>query len=101
MDFTNILNALALLGAAIITAYIIPWIKSKTTADQQADINKWVKIAVVAAEQLFQGAGKGADKKQYVVDFLAAHGVTLDSDRVNALIEAAVYQLKNGVIPVE
>ena len=51
-DITVIIEAVFALLAAIITAIVIPYIKSKTTASQQAEINAWVKIAVTAAEQI-------------------------------------------------
>lgn len=101
MNFTPILEAGVLLIAVIITAVIIPFIKSKTTAGQQQQINAWIKTAVVAAEQIYTDTGKGKEKKAYVLNFLAAHGIALEEDRVNALIEAAVYSLKNGIIPTE
>lgn len=97
-DATPIMEAVAVLIAAVITAIVVPYIKSKTTATQQNEINSWVKIAVLAAEQIFDGQGRGEEKKQYVLAFLAEHGVKLDEARVNALIEAAVYELKNGII---
>lgn len=49
MDITTIIEAAAALVAAVITAVVIPYIKSRTTAQQQAEINAWVKIAVTAA----------------------------------------------------
>ena len=52
-DITVIIEAVFALLAAIITAIVIPYIKSKTTASQQAEINAWVKIAVTAAEQIY------------------------------------------------
>ena len=56
-DITTIIEAVFMLLAAIITAIVIPYIKSKTTASQQAEINAWVKIAVTAAEQIYTGSG--------------------------------------------
>ncbi|MEA4901837.1 phage holin [Desulfitobacterium sp.] len=97
-DATPILEALALLVAAVITAVVIPYIKSKTTSTQQQEINSWVKVAVLAAEQIFNGSGRGAEKKAYVLNFLAEHGIKLDEARVDALIEAAVFEMKNGII---
>jgi hypothetical protein len=97
-DATTILESLALLVAAIITAVVIPYIKSKTTTQQQEEINSWVKIAVLAAEQIYNGSGRGAEKKAHVLKFLAEHGITLDEARVDALIEAAVYELNSGII---
>lgn len=71
MDITTIIEAAAALVAAVITAVVIPYIKSQTTAQQQAEINAWVKIAVTAAEQIYRGSGRG---------------------------EAAVYELNHGVL---
>lgn len=96
MDITTIIEAVFALVAAVITAIVIPYIKSRTTAQQQAEINAWVKIAVAAAEQIYTGSGRGEEKKAYVLNWLAEHGVTLDEERINALVEAAVYDLNHG-----
>ena len=69
------------------------------TAQQQAEINGWVRIAVSAAEQIYVGSGRGQEKKAYVINWLAEHGVTLDETRLDAMIEAAVYDLKKGLLP--
>ena len=98
MDITPVIHAVTVLLAAIITTFVVPYIKSKTTAAQQNQINAWVKIAVSAAEQIYNGPGRGEDKKKYVVEWLRQHGVTVDADKLDAMIEAAVYDLKNGAI---
>ena len=100
-DITPIFEAVAALFAALITAFVIPYIKSKTTAEQQKEINAWVKIAVAAAEQTYVGSGRGEEKKAYVIDWLRSHGITVDEEKLDALIEAAVYELNQGVIPIE
>ena len=100
-DITPIIEAVAALIAVIITAVVIPYIKSKTTTQQQARINAWVKIAVAAAEQIYKGSGRGEEKKEYVINWLEERGFTLDEDEVDALIESAVYELNNGIIPIE
>lgn len=101
MDITTIIEAVFALTAAVITAIVIPYIKSRTTAQQQAEINAWVKIAVAAAEQIYTGSGRGEEKKAYVLNWLAEHGITMDEDRINALIEAAVYDLNHGLLKGE
>ena len=101
MDITTIIEAVFALAAAVITAIVIPYIKSRTTAQQQAEINAWVKIAVAAAEQIYTGIGRGEEKKAYVLNWLAEHGITMDEDRINALIEAAVYDLNHGLLKGE
>lgn len=100
-DITTIIEAVFMLLAAIITAIVIPYIKSKTTVSQQAEINAWVKIAVTAAEQIYAGSGRGEEKKVYVLEWLRAHGVTVDDEKLDAMIEAAVYEMSQGLIPLE
>ena len=78
------------------TVIVAPFIKSKTNTQQQQEIKEWVKIAVAAAEQIYTGQGRGTEKKNYVLSWLEEHGVTVDESRVDAMIEAAVYALKNG-----
>ena len=92
-----VLAALLLL-AAIFTTVVIPYIKSKTTAQQQAEINAWVKIAVSAAEQIYNGSGRGPEKKAYVLEWLKQRGI--DEAKLDAMIESAVYELKSGVLAV-
>ncbi len=99
-DITIIIEAAFALIAVVITAIVIPFIKSKTTAAQQEQINGWVKIAVAAAEQIYVGAGRGTEKKTHVLNFLTSKGVTLDVEILDALIEAAVYELTHGVIEI-
>lgn len=102
IDFTPILEAVATLAVAIITTFVVPYIKSKTTLEQQTQLNAWVKIAVTAAEQVYEGPGQGDKKKVYVLTWLAGHGIAVDEDKLDAMIEAAVYELaNNGLIPVE
>lgn len=100
-DITPIIEAVAALIGAIITCVLIPYIKSKTTTEQQKEINAWVKIAVSAAEQLFTGSGRGEEKKAYVIAWLKERGITVDEAELDALIEAAVYELEQGLIPLE
>lgn len=92
-DITTIIEAVFALIVTVITAIVIPYIKSKTNAQQQAEIASWVKIAVAAAEQIYVGAGRGEEKKAYVLEWLAARNITVDADKLDAMIEAAVYAL--------
>ena len=102
-DITTIVEAVVALIGVVITCIVIPYVRSKTTAQQREELNAWIKIAVAAAEQIYQGAGRGEEKKQYVLDWLEDHNVTVDEDRIDALIEAAVYELTKdpGVLPID
>lgn len=105
-DITPIIEAVVTLIAVVITAVIIPYIKSKTTAQEQSEIKEWVTIAVSAAEQIYKGSGRGEEKKKYVLEWLNEHNITVDMEKIDALIEAAVYQLNQTkasteVLPIE
>lgn len=93
IDLTSIINAVIALIAAIISAVLIPWIRSRTSAAQFEKIKMWVEIAVEAAEQLYNGEGRGAEKKAYVIEFMNAKGFKIDMESLDKLIEAAVFNL--------
>jgi hypothetical protein len=99
-DITIIIEAAFALIGVVITAIVIPFIKSKTTVAQQQAINSWVRIAVAAAEQIYVGSGRGVEKKAHVISFLKSKGITLDVETVDAMIESAVYELTQGVIEI-
>lgn len=92
INLTPVINAAIALIAALITAFLIPWIKANTTAKQREQLLMWVEIAVNAAEQIYKGTGRGAEKKEYVMQFLADKGYTADLNEVEAAIEAFVLQ---------
>lgn len=94
MNITTIIEAVITLIIAVFTAFIIPFIKSKTTVQQQAALMALVRIAVSAAEQLYRGSGLGKQKKDYVISWLDAHGLTVDAEKLDAMIESAVYELR-------
>lgn len=92
MDLTPILIALLILVAVLIICYLIPWIKTKTTAQQRENIYFWVKMACSAAEQLYK-SGEGQKKKQYVLEFLHSKELTVDEDELDKMIEAVVLEI--------
>ena len=92
IDLTPIFEAILALLAALVTYKLIPWIKARTTAEQQSLLAATVKTLVYAAEQLY-GAGKGAEKLDYVISELEKRGFTAD----RAAIEAAVAEELNRV----
>lgn len=91
-DLTPILNAIIALAAALITAFVVPWLKRKTTEQDREELLKWVEIAVAAAQQLYHQLD-GAKRKEYVLDFLEGKGYTVNGSEIDAAIEAAVLRL--------
>ena len=94
LDITPVVNAVIALAATVVSVFLIPWIKSKTTAQQRSELVAWAKIGVAAAEQIYVGQGRGDEKKQYVLEFLKSKGFDLNEESVNNAFEAAVKQLK-------
>lgn len=95
IDLTPIIQALIGLLATIITVKVIPWIKARTTNEQQEGLRALIRTLVYAAEQIY-GAGKGAEKLDYVIAQLAAKGYKV----ARCDIEAAVGEYLNGITPV-
>ena len=92
MDYTQIISAVIALISALVSAFLIPWLKTKIDADKLQTLRTYVEIGVKAAEQLY-AATDGAAKKAYVVNFLAEKGIQFDVETIDKLIEAAVLQL--------
>ena len=86
IDLTPIIQALIGLLATIITVKVIPWIKAKTTNEQQAIIRATVRTLVFAAEQLF-GAGNGEAKLEFVMEQLRLKGISADRNEVEAVVK--------------
>jgi len=98
IDLTPIANSVIAVVAVAITAYLVPWLKNRTTAAQRENISEWIKIAVLAAEQIYKGDRRGAEKKKYVLDYLESKGFTLDASSIDKMIEATVLELNRGVL---
>ena len=94
VDLTQIVVAVLTLVISLITAFLIPYLKTKVSAEKLDTIKFWVNIAVEAAEMIYVGTGRGQEKKDYVVQFLNSKGFTLNVAEIENLIEAAVMELK-------
>ena len=91
-DITDIIECVIALLSALVSAFVIPYIKSRLSESKRSQLIFWIKTAVRAAEQLY-GSKTGKDKKEYVVSFLLSKGMVFDIDEVTALIESEVYKL--------
>lgn len=91
-DLTPIINTAIALLAALVSAFVIPWLKAKTSEQDREELLKWVEIAVAAAQQLYHQL-EGPERKQYVRAFLASKGYDVNDRQVDSAIEAAVLKL--------
>lgn len=92
IDITPVINALIALLAAVATAYLVPWLKSKTTAQEREDLLVWVDIAVAAAQQLFHKLD-GSERLEYALSMLEEKGFDVNDAVVRDAVEAAVLKL--------
>lgn len=87
IDLTPALQALIMLLSALVTAFVVPWLKTKLKAQQWDALVNVTRTAVYAAEQVY-GSGWGRDKMRYAEEYITAKGYKVDVD----LIEATVRQ---------
>lgn len=96
----GILEVVLAVALTLITTKVIPWVHSKFDQEQLEFIKEIVRIAVKAAEQLFdkvQGAEKLEYAKQFVIQALAEKGIEIDETLLRTYIEAAVLELHKAL----
>ena len=97
-DYTLLFEGVLTILFALVTMYVIPWIKTKVSAEELTEIIKWVKIAVQAAEMIYKESGMGEAKKAYVKTFLEDKGIKYDERQIDSMIESAVLELKGQFV---
>lgn len=88
IDLTEIITAVLGLCFSFVTVYVVPWLKAKLGTAKLERLERYVQVAVKAAEQLY-GSGEGAAKLAYVETYLEDKGLEVD----RAVIEAKVREL--------
>lgn len=86
INLTPIIQALIALLASLITYKLIPWIKARTTLEQQTMLRATIKTLVFAAEQIYD-AGEGAKKLEWVCTQLESKGYSADRVEIEAAIK--------------
>lgn len=99
-DITFIVEIVFALIGLIVMRYLYPWLKSNMSVKQQQELNEIIDVIVAAAQQLFGGSGRGAERKEYALScleaWLGSKGIKVDADKLDAMLEAAVYRLKTA-----
>lgn len=94
--FDIILLFIPVIGA-VITGFIIPYLKTKISVTQMDEISKWVAKAVQAAEVMFDTPQSGAEKKEYVINFIDkmfnSKKEVISKQQIEILLEAAWKQM--------
>lgn len=98
--FLKIVMALITIMSALVTAYVIPYIKTKISAEELENISYFVTVAVRCAEQIYT-AEQWQEKKEYVMDYVRNvmdehFKIKLSYDQLNAIVEGIVNEIKHG-----
>ena len=93
----ELLKLVLIICSALITRYVIPFIRREIQNTEYAWVVDVVEDAVRYVEQVTNEEGAGSKKKELVLNFvqsqLDARGIKISQDQLNALIEATVYGL--------
>ena len=87
--WTPIFNLIIALASAMISTFLIPFLRKKISRANWETTLKMIDIAVAAAEQMFPDPG---DRRSYALEYLQSRGITLDETTITAM-EAAVLKL--------
>ena len=100
MDYTQIISAVIALISALVSAFLIPWLKTKIDADKLQTLRTYVEIGVKAAEQLYRdlsGPEKLEKAKEGIVEMLNEKGIPISEMEMDLLIESVVQEFNQGV----
>lgn len=95
VDLTPLFQAIIGIASVLVTGFLLPWLKTKFSAEQLAKAQNWVAIGVYAAEKLY-GAGNGDTKLSYVESLLVQHRIKLDTQTLKALVDAEIKRMEQG-----
>ena len=90
IDWTSIILAIIGLLSAVVTGFLIPFLKAKLTEEQLTKAKMWLKVFVSAAETAMQN---GADKKAWVLAQMDALGIKMTEEQLDSCLEAVVREL--------
>ena len=95
IDLTQVILALITLISGVVSSFLVPYLKQRMTVTQQERLGTLIRVGVYAAEQLYR-SGEGTRKKAYVIQLLESQGYDIDSEVIDARIEAELTGLKNA-----
>ena len=94
-----IVECLLGIAAFVVSAYVIPWLKTRIGADKMAILEQFVEACVRAAEQIYK-AEDWQIKKKYVTTMVSEKaqelGLSLNEAQINAIIEGVVNYVKHN-----
>ena len=96
IDWTKIFLLVISLASAIITSFLIPYLKQKLSDEQLNKTQQWLTIFCMAAETAFE---TGAAKKEWVLEQMEKVHIQLTPEQLDSCLEAVVRELTaHGII---
>lgn len=97
IDITNIIITLIGLLLTVITAVVVPWLRTKFTANQIDIIRQLATVAVYAAQQLYTSE-QAQEKKDYAIEYIKAelekYKIVFSEEAISAYIEGTLKNIK-------
>lgn len=97
----EVLQIVVSVAAALITAFLLPWLKEKLGAEKYNQMKNLIKTLVDAAEKKYEDIDndklRQTSKKQYVLDYLNSKRIILSEDEFDALLNSAVQELDKAL----
>lgn len=90
MDWTPIILGVLAIISAVITGFLIPWLKARTSNEQQQEVQTILRMLMGAAEVYFTSE-QGKEKKEWVISKLEEYGI--DGKEVGNMIEGMYRQM--------
>lgn len=97
--FTQIMVGVIMILGAIITAFVVPWIRAQMSTEELIQLETYVAFAVRCANQIFT-SDQWKMKKTYVMEYVRRitdeklH-ISLTEDQIETIIEAVVNEVKH------
>lgn len=97
--FTQLVIGIITIVSALVSAYLIPWLKVKVETTQMADLIGFVEKCVKWANQTIpeeEWKRKKQEVTNLVEEYVNKHtGLVLTDADLDAIVEAVVYSVKN------
>jgi ethanolamine utilization protein EutQ (cupin superfamily) len=98
--FVKVCMALITIIGAFVSAYVIPYLKSKIGEIELDKVTTYVSVAVRCAEQIYT-TEQWQEKKEYVMDYVmniinSKLKINLSYDELDTIVEGIVNEIKHG-----
>lgn len=103
--FVKVCISIITILSALITTFVIPFIKSKISQQNLDKLIEYTKIAVRCAEQIYTPE-QWKEKKQYVMDYLLSFvnyrlNIKIKEEDLDVIVEGIVNEVKHGANQLE